>query len=89
MPSLLVTNTMGFVLELEQSSAEEEGSALMLGSWRPGGIAFFTEPDDVVMGQRGKRWIGTARDIGRLNCNVSFTTFATPIRGQVYERLYL
>lgn len=28
-------------------------------------------------------------DIGRLNCNVSFTTFATPIRGQVYERLYL
>ena len=22
-------------------------------------------------------------DIGRLNCNVSFTTFATPVRGQV------
>lgn len=22
-------------------------------------------------------------DIGRLNCNVSYTTFATPVRGQV------
>lgn len=72
MPSLLVTNTMGFVLELEQSSAEEEGSALMLGSWRPGGIAFFTEPDDVVMGQRGKRWIGTARDSVCLDQTMDF-----------------
>lgn len=24
-------------------------------------------------------------DIGRLNCNVSYTSFATPIRGQVHE----
>lgn len=24
-------------------------------------------------------------DVGRLNCNVSYTTFATPIRGQVDE----
>ena len=24
-------------------------------------------------------------DIGRLNCNVSYTTFATPVRGQVIE----
>lgn len=27
-------------------------------------------------------------DVGRLNCNVSYTTFATPIRGQVCKRLY-
>ena len=42
------------------SSVEEEGPALLLGScwgrfllrstsWRPGGIVFFREPDDVVM----------------------------------------
>jgi hypothetical protein len=26
-------------------------------------------------------------DTGRLNCNVSYTTFSTPIRGQVYKML--
>jgi hypothetical protein len=26
-------------------------------------------------------------DTGRLNCNVSYTTFATPVRGQVYKML--
>jgi len=28
-------------------------------------------------------------DIGRLNCNVSYTTFSTPIRGQVHQFLLL
>jgi exosome complex component MTR3 len=38
-----------------------------------------------VFGPRESKKAMLYSDIGRLNCNISYTTFATPIRGQVYK----
>jgi len=36
-----------------------------------------------VFGPRESKKAMMYSDVGRLNCNVSYTTFATPVRGQV------